>query len=77
MTIEVHVGYCVRCKSKKTIKGAQKVEMPAKGGKTRPAIKGTCETCNTSIFKILPSKPKETPPEPPVVAQEPADEPKA
>lgn len=49
-------GYCVKCKTKRDIKDAQEVQMPAKGGKTRPAMKGTCANCGTGIFKILPSK---------------------
>ena len=54
--VENHVGYCVKCKAKRDIKGAKRVEMPAKGGKTRPAVKGVCPFCDTGIFKILPSK---------------------
>ena len=45
-------GYCVKCKSKKDIQGANEVTM--KNG--RRAMKGTCPTCGTTIFKILPSK---------------------
>jgi len=51
------MGYCVKCKEKREIKDAQEVQMPAKGGKTRPALKGVCPVCGTGIFKILPSKP--------------------
>lgn len=49
-------GYCVKCKAKRSITNVQNVEMKAKGGKTRPAVKGKCGTCSTVIFKILPSK---------------------
>lgn len=49
-------GYCVKCKAKRQIVNAKNVEMKAKGGKTRPAVKGQCGTCGTTIFKILPSK---------------------
>ena len=45
-------GYCVKCKSKREIKDAQKVTM--KNG--RPAMKGTCPTCGTGMYKILSSK---------------------
>ena len=45
-------GYCVKCKSKKEIQNANEVTM--KNG--RRAMKGTCPTCGTTIFKILPSK---------------------
>lgn len=54
-----HQGYCVKCKDKREIKDAKDVQMPARGGKTRPALKGVCPVCGTGIFKILPSKPKE------------------
>ncbi len=46
------VAYCVKCKAKRDMKGAQKVTM--KNG--RPAMKGTCTTCGTGMYKILPSK---------------------
>lgn len=52
------IGYCVKCKEKREMKEAEEVEMPAKGGGTRPAMKGTCSTCGTGMFKILPSKKK-------------------
>jgi hypothetical protein len=48
------MGYCVKCKEKREMKDAQQIEMPAKGGGTRPAMKGTCATCGTGMFKILP-----------------------
>lgn len=47
-------GYCVKCRDKKEMKDTQKVDMPAKGGGTRPAMKGSCATCSTGMFKILP-----------------------
>lgn len=53
---EVTMGYCVKCKEKSEIKDAKEVEMPAKGGKTRPALKGVCGKCGTGIFRILPKK---------------------
>ena len=46
------VGYCVKCKAKKEIANATKVTM--KNG--RPAIKGTCPTCGTVMYRILSSK---------------------
>ena len=45
-------GYCVKCKAKKEMKDAQKVQM--KNG--RPAMKGTCPDCGTGMYKILSSK---------------------
>ena len=41
-------GYCVKCKAKKEIKDAKPVTM--KNGK--PATKGACPTCGTTMFKI-------------------------
>jgi len=49
-------GYCVKCKSKREMKDAQEVSMKAKGGKKRPAMKGCCVVCETTIFRIMPSK---------------------
>lgn len=42
-------GYCVKCKTKREIKGAAEVVMKNK----RKALKGTCPTCGTGMFKIL------------------------
>ncbi len=47
-------GYCVKCKSKRTMVETQEVKM--KNG--RPAMKGLCEKCSTGMYKILPSKKK-------------------
>jgi hypothetical protein len=51
---EAVIGYCVKCKEKREMKDAEKVAMPAKGGGTRPAMKGSCSVCGTGMFKILP-----------------------
>ncbi|KND49002.1 MAG: hypothetical protein AB200_01055 [Parcubacteria bacterium C7867-005] len=48
------IGYCVKCKEKREMKDVQKVEI--KPG--RPAAKGTCTTCGTGMYKILPSDKK-------------------
>lgn len=45
-------GYCVKCKAKKEI--ANGVEEVMKNG--RRAIKGTCPSCGTVMFKILGGK---------------------
>jgi ribosomal protein S27E len=45
-------GYCVKCKAKKEI--ANGMEEVMKNG--RKAIKGTCPTCGTVMFKILGGK---------------------
>ncbi len=45
-------GYCVKCKSKVTLQDAKEITL--KNG--RPAVKGKCGTCGTSVFRILPSK---------------------
>ena len=42
-------GYCVKCKAKKEIKGGAEVVMKNQ----RKAIKGTCPTCGTGMFRIL------------------------
>ncbi|MFT5171115.1 MAG: uncharacterized Zn finger protein (UPF0148 family) [Candidatus Marinamargulisbacteria bacterium] len=44
-------GYCVKCRSKREIKGESKVTM--KNGKK--ALKGTCPDCGTGIFRITAS----------------------
>lgn len=41
-------GYCLKCKKSVEIQGAQPITM--KNGK--PATKGTCPNCGTTIFKI-------------------------
>lgn len=40
--------YCVKCRAKREGKNLQKVTM--KNGK--PATKGQCEVCGTTMFKI-------------------------
>lgn len=55
---EAVIGYCVRCREKKEMKDTNEVAMKAKGGKTRPALKGKCADCGSGMFKILPSKKK-------------------
>jgi hypothetical protein len=42
-------GYCVNCKSKNEIKGAAQVTMKI----GRKAMKGTCPSCGTGMFRIL------------------------
>ncbi len=44
------VAYCVKCKQKRDMVNAEKVQM-ANG---RPALKGKCQVCGTTLFKILP-----------------------
>ncbi|MGH7922270.1 MAG: DUF5679 domain-containing protein [Candidatus Dormibacteraceae bacterium] len=41
-------GYCMKCKTKREIKGPEAITM--KNGK--PATQGTCPVCGTKIFKI-------------------------
>jgi hypothetical protein len=45
-------AYCVKCKAKRTMKDPQEQTM-ANG---RKAMKGTCPTCGTGMFKILGNK---------------------
>jgi len=42
-------GYCVKCKEKREMVGAEQVEM--KTG--RKALKGKCKVCSTGMYKIL------------------------
>jgi hypothetical protein len=42
-------AYCVKCKSKRRTSNAAKVTM--KNG--RKAMKGTCPTCSTGMYRIL------------------------
>jgi RNase P subunit RPR2 len=42
-------GYCVKCKSKKTMADSKEVTM--KNG--RKAVKGKCPDCGTGMYKIL------------------------
>ncbi len=41
-------AYCVKCKTKREVQNPQQITM--KNGK--PALKGTCPVCGTSLFKI-------------------------
>ena len=41
-------GYCVKCRTKREIKGAKAITM--KNG--RPATQGSCPVCGTKMFKI-------------------------
>jgi len=42
-------GYCVKCKSKREISNANEIIM--KNG--RKAMKGSCPSCGTGMFRIL------------------------
>lgn len=42
-------AYCVKCRMKREMADAQKVTL--KNG--RPAMKGRCPDCNTSMFRML------------------------
>ena len=46
-------GYCVKCKAKKEMAEDSEVEMNGKGGVKRKAMKGNCQACGTSMFRIL------------------------
>ena len=45
-------AYCVKCKKKVEVKNPEQIQM--KNG--RPALKGTCPSCGTGVFKIGASK---------------------
>lgn len=42
-------GYCVKCREKREITGAEEVKL--KNG--RPALRGTCVECGTRMFKLM------------------------
>ncbi|KKR05923.1 MAG: hypothetical protein UT33_C0010G0066 [Candidatus Peregrinibacteria bacterium GW2011_GWC2_39_14] len=46
-------GYCVKCKAKREMLGAEEVKFGKKG---RKAMKGKCAKCSTGMYKILPMK---------------------
>lgn len=46
-------AYCVKCKTKRNMKGEQEVEMKGKGGTKRMAMTGLCGNCGTKMFKIM------------------------
>lgn len=49
-------AYCVKCKAKKEISDPKEVEMKRKGGAKGRAMTGSCPTCSTKMFRILPKK---------------------
>ena len=49
-------GYCVKCKAKREISNGKEVPMKGKGGVERRAMKGSCPTCSTTMFRILGKK---------------------
>ena len=49
-------AYCVKCKAKSEMADGKEVKMNAKGGGTRPAMKGKCKKCGTTMFKIMAKK---------------------
>jgi len=49
-------AYCVKCKAKSEMVDGKEVKMKAKGGGTRPAMKGKCKKCGTTMFKIMAKK---------------------
>ena len=48
------IGYCVKCKEKRTIMGAKEVTL--KNG--RKMMKGKCEKCGTVVCRFMPAEPK-------------------
>ncbi len=41
-------AYCVKCKEKREIKDPKQVTLKNK----RPAVKGTCPVCGTTVYRI-------------------------
>ena len=52
-------AYCVKCKAKREMVNGQEVEMKGKGEVKRYAMKGSCPTCTTSMFRIMGKKKEE------------------
>ncbi len=48
---DMTTAYCVKCREKREIKDPKKVKL--KNGK--PALKGTCSKCGTTVFRIVKS----------------------
>lgn len=51
-------AYCVKCKAKKEMANGKEVAMKGKGGVQRRAMKGSCPSCKTTMFRILGNKKK-------------------
>ena len=49
-------AYCMKCKAKKDMEEEQTVEVNGQGGTKRPAAKGKCPDCGTTMFKFLPKQ---------------------
>jgi RNase P subunit RPR2 len=43
-------AYCVKCQENVTVEDAEEVTL--KNG--QPAVQGTCPTCETEVFRMLP-----------------------
>jgi hypothetical protein len=56
LTLSIMEAYCVKCKAKREMNDTKEVSFKGKGGKDRPAMKGVCPKCSTTMFRILPSK---------------------
>jgi len=48
LSFDMTEGYCVKCRTKREMTGAKAVTL--KNGK--PATKGSCPTCSTTMFRI-------------------------
>jgi hypothetical protein len=46
-------GYCVKCKAKREISGANEVISEGKSGRKTRMMKGTCPECGTKMNRIL------------------------
>ena len=59
MTENTVFAYCMHCKAKRKIIQPQVYQFKQNkrnGAMGMSAVKGYCEVCNTSMFKILPKK---------------------
>ncbi len=46
--VNMVTAYCVKCKAKRDIQNPKNVTLKNK----RPAVKGTCPKCGTTVFRI-------------------------
>jgi len=46
-------AYCVKCGIKQEMESEEEVQMKAKGGRERKAMKGKCPKCGTTMFCVV------------------------
>ena len=53
MTDSAVQAYCVKCKTKRTMKDVKKTTITTKTGSKRPVAKGVCPNCGTKMVRFL------------------------